>query len=417
MQLPSRWLHRNPVPRGTSPTGSPRRRRLAWAAPAVALALVGGALAPAGRASQPAGPRVAAHHGHPRVQHALDVLTGQDGFPGALVEVRGAHGGRWTGRSGVAELGSRRPVPLRGRFRIGSVTKTFVATVVLQLAAEHRVRLDAPIGRYLPGLVAGNGNDGRTVTVRELLQHTSGLPDYVDDLPLMGEQFVQDRFRHYRPRQLLALALAHPPLFAPGARWSYSNTNYLLAGLLIERVTGHPYGVEIGRRILRPLGLRHTVVPGDSAEIPGPHAHGYLPVDQGGGERLVDITRINPSWSWAAGEMVSTTSDIDRFFAGLLGGRLLPPAQLAEMTRAVPAEQDWDQYPGASYGLGLERLPLSCGGTAWGHGGDIHGFATRAWTTPDGRQVALSLTLARIVPTPTILRDIRSAIDVALCDH
>ena len=353
---------------------------------------------------------------HAGLQQALDVLTRQDGFPGALVEVRDEHGRRWAGRSGVAELGSRRPVPLGARFRIGSTTKTFVAAVVLQLVAEGRVSLDAPVERYLPGLIRGHGNDDRTITVRELLQHTSGLPDDTDDLPLLGEEFLRLRFHHYPPRQLLALALRHPPVATPGGAWSYSNTNYIVLGLLIERVTGHPYGSEIDRRILRPLRLTHTLVPGDPPEIPGPHAHGYLPVEGGGQTRLVDITRMNPSWSWAGGEMISTTGDLNRFFAALLGGRLLPPAQLAQMTRSVPAIGDWDQYPGARYGLGLEQIPLSCGG-AWGHGGDIHGYSTRAWSTLDGRQVALSLTLERLVPTPTILRDIRVALNAALCEN
>jgi D-alanyl-D-alanine carboxypeptidase len=411
----------NSSPPAMPSTRTPRRRRLLpWvAASAAVIALAGSVLTPVARAAPALTMPTAAshHHAHARLHHALDILTHRDGFPGALVQVRDAHGRRWTATSGVAELGSPRPMPPNGRFRIGSTTKTFVATVVLQLAAEHHIRLDAPVERYLPGLVRGHGNDGRAITVRQLLQHTSGLPDYIDDLPLTGEQFVADRFRHYQPRQLVALALQHPPLFAPSTTWSYSNTNYILAGLLIEQVTGHPYGEEITQRILRPLHLDHTLVPGDSPDIPGPHAHGYLPVGQDATERLVDITRINPSWSWAAGEMLSTSSDLNRFFAALLGGRLLPAAELAQMTRAVPATQDWEQYPGASYGLGLEAIPLSCGQIAWGHGGDIHGYATRAWTTQNGRQVALSLTLARIVPTPTILLDIRTTLDTALCDH
>ncbi|HKO83125.1 MAG TPA: serine hydrolase domain-containing protein [Actinomycetota bacterium] len=371
-------------------------------------------VAPAGQAAQQTAARE--HGSHTGLQHALDVLTRQDGFPGALVEVRDEHGRRWSGRSGVAELGSRRPVPLDARFRIGSTTKTFVAAVVLQLVAEGRVSLDAPVERYLPGLIRSHGNDGRSITVRELLQHTSGLPDDTADLPLLGEAFLRLRFHHYQPSQLLALALRHPPVATPGGAWSYSNTNYIVLGLLIERVTGHPYGSEIDRRILRPLRLTHTLVPGGSPEIPGPHAHGYLPVDQGGQTRLVDITRMNPSWSWAGGEMISTTGDLNRFFAALLAGRLLPPAQLAQMTQSVAAIGDWDQYPGARYGLGLEQIPLACGGVAWGHGGDIHGYSTRAWSTLDGRQVTLSLTLERLVPTPTILRDIRVALNAALCE-
>src|SRR6266571_5412416 len=193
----------------SGPTGPhshtpPSRHRLRYvAASAAALALFGCASSPAARTSP---------EGHARVQQALDVLTHRDGFPGALIEVRDTSGHSWVSVSGVAELGGQQPVPRDGQFRIGSTTKTFVATVVLQLVAGHRVQLDAPIERYLPGLVRGHGNDGRLITVRELLQHTSGLPDYVNDLPLTGPRFVRDRFHRY---PATAARGARPP--APAA--------------------------------------------------------------------------------------------------------------------------------------------------------------------------------------------------------
>ncbi|GAB2871457.1 serine hydrolase domain-containing protein [Actinoallomurus bryophytorum] len=331
----------------------------------------------------------------------LDRLTAA-GVPGALAEVRDASGSR-TVTSGVADLHSRTPVRPDSAFRIFSNTKTFVATVVLQLVAEHRIALGAPVERYLPGLIRGNGNDGRRVTVRELLQHTSGLADYSDDLPLFAPgQFFVHRFDHFGPRQLVALALKHPPVATPGTSFSYSTTNYIVAGLLVEKVTGRPYGTEITDRILRPLRLRHTYVPGDRPGIPGPHARGYTTID----DRQVDATSLNPSVVWAGGEMISTADDLNRFFAALLRGSLLPPAQLAQMTTTVPADQ---LFPGARYGLGLINAPLSCGGSYWAHGGDGPGFETREGATRDGRQVTVMLNQS------PVSQDVLTTVDDALC--
>src|SRR5262249_21132742 len=162
-------------------------------------------------------------------------------------------------------------------------------------------------------------------------QHTSGLPDYVRYLSF--PDIIAHPYVHRDPAELLSLALAHPPVFPPGTSWSYSNTNYLLAGMLIEKVTGHPYGEEIRRRILTPLGLRQTYVPTDDPAIPGPHPRGYVRTDAG----LVDRTEFNPSVAIASGSMISSGPDMSRFFTALIGGRLLHPAQLREMmtTRAT----------------------------------------------------------------------------------
>ncbi|MGX7827236.1 serine hydrolase domain-containing protein [Actinokineospora sp. 24-640] len=306
------------------------------------------------------------------VQAALDRMAA-DGAQG--VQVRVVDGGRTLLlRSGTARLGSARPVPLDGRFRVGSVTKTFTATVVLQLVAEGRVALDEPVASYLPGLLP----DGDRVTVRMLLQHTSGLYDYTSAIGLDPENFPKIRFREFAPRELVAVATARPLEFEPGARHSYSNTNYVVAGLLIEKVTGQSYDRAVERRVLRPLGMRETRMGGRTPH--GPHAHGYMSI----GDRPVDVTAMNSSMAWAAGAMISTTADLDRFYAALLSGRVLAPAQLAEMTTTVEG-----------YGLGLHETPLPCGGSVWGHNGGIPGYATFVMSTEDATtRVEMSVTTA-----------------------
>ncbi|MFG2566188.1 serine hydrolase domain-containing protein [Streptomyces sp. NPDC048567] len=333
----------------------------------------------------------------------LHRLTTVDGAPGALVEARGRRGATVL-TSGVADIDSGAPVRGDSRFRIGSMTKPFVATVVLQLVGEHRVVLDAPVERYLPDVVRDHPGDWRSVTVRRLLQHTSGLPDYLDFLS--PQDILTDPLAHHDARELVDLALDQPRTFRPGRGWDYSNTNYLLAGMLIEKVTGRPYGEEIRRRIIRPLGLTATTVPGDDPAIPGPHPRGY--VRPGEDAPLMDATAINPSVAGASGEMVSSASDLNRFLGALLGGGLLEPAQLGEMMKARPVGG------GRAYGLGLERRWLPCGGSYWGHGGDIFGFQTAGGATVDGRQTSVMVNLD---PGGTDAQDddIEAAVEAGLC--
>jgi D-alanyl-D-alanine carboxypeptidase len=332
------------------------------------------------------------------VQHNLDVLTAQDGVPGAEAVVQDGSRTRVT-RSGAGDLATGKPFPRNGSFRAGSVTKSFVATVVLQLVAEGRVKLDAPVERYLPGLLPD-----RRITVRQLLQHTSGLYNYTQDLDLTDPEAL--RHRGAEPAELVAMALKHPALFPPGTGWSYSNTNYIVAGMLVERVTGHDLSGEIARRISRPLGLRDTYLPrrGDD-ELPAPHAVGYAPI---GGE-LVDFSDFDATIAWAAGGLVSTPADLDRFYGALLGGRLLRPAQLAQMQHTVPADLG---VPGAGYGLGLGGIPVSCG-LFWGHEGGIIGFTNLAGVGPDGRRATVVLNEN---PTPADTNQhLLATIDAAVC--
>ncbi|EMD26516.1 D-alanyl-D-alanine carboxypeptidase [Amycolatopsis azurea DSM 43854] len=310
------------------------------------------------------------------VQEALDQMTASGGALGAQARVTDGHQ-RFSARSGKAELNSNRPVPENGRFRVGSITKTFVSTVLLQLAGEGEFDLDSPVVRHLPGLI-----DDR-ITIRQVMQHTSGLYNYTDALPLSPDEFEKIRYKHWTPQELLKISTDKPLDFDPGTRWSYSNTNYVVAGLLVEKLTGKPYGKAVEQRILKPLHLDGTEVPGDDADIRGPHAHGYVTV----AGKPNDITRINPSVAWAAGEIVSTTRDLDTFGVALATGRLLKPAQQQEIVKTTAVSPE--------YGLGLQVQTLKCGTKVWGHGGGIPGYTSQLLTTPDTKKrLELSVTSA-----------------------
>jgi D-alanyl-D-alanine carboxypeptidase len=301
-----------------------------------------------------------------------------------------ADGRDLTATSGVADLASRRPVSPNGYFRIASVTKAFVATVILQLAGDGRLSLDDTVERRLPGVVSGNGDNGRAITIRQLLQHTSGIHDDYPDYT-SAKDFYQHRYDTYTPEQTVARAMRHRPDFRPGTGWSYSNTGYVLLGMIIHRVTGHPWHEEVRDRISRPLGLDHTFWPGTSPKLPQPHAETYQRFQPG--EPLVDVTEQVGSGTNGETGLVSTTADINRFFRALLGGRLLPPAQLAQMKQTMPVNEDYQRFmPGARDGLGLFSRPLSCGGVYWGHEGGDSGWITADGVTADGRRsVTVSL--------------------------
>jgi len=325
-----------------------------------------------------------------RPQIAVDDLHGL-GITGVQGLTR--VGGVTTGaRAGVGDLERATPVPVDGYFRMGSNTKTFVSVVVLQLVGEGKLSLDDTVERWLPGVVAGNGNDGHLITVRNLLQHTSGIADYTGDLAALRsyQDYLAHRFDHYDAADLVALAMKHEPGFAPGTRWDYSNTNYILAGMIIEKATGRSWATEVRDRILRPLALRHTAAPVDRPYLPAPHAEGYQQWAPGG--ELTDTTVFNPTAADAAGGMITTPTDLARFWQALQHGRLLRPRQMAELHDTVLADTVQDEIPGARYGLGIMFIPNRCGGY-WGHGGDVLGTSTANAVSANGDRVAvLSLT-------------------------
>jgi D-alanyl-D-alanine carboxypeptidase len=317
-----------------------------------------------------------------RLQRDTDAIHAI-GVTGVQARVTASNGRHLVATSGVADRATGRPVPPDGRFRIASTRKAFEAAVVLQLVGEHRLSLDDTVERWLPGVVRGNGYDGRRITVRQLLQNSSGIHD---DLPgyLTPEEYLQQRYDVYTREQLVARAMNHRLDFPPGHGWAYSNTGFIVAGMIIERVTGQPLQQEITDRIVRPLGLRHTTMPGTSPTLPRPHAQAYELFATG---ELVDVTE---QVSWDPDSIVSSTQDLDRFFRALLGGGLLPPARLADMKRTVPISADIEQiWPGGRYGLGLVRRPLPCGGVYWGHDGGDGGYITVTGVTDDGRRSAM----------------------------
>ncbi|MEU9132649.1 serine hydrolase domain-containing protein [Kitasatospora sp. NPDC048540] len=343
----------------------------------ICAAAVAGALpsaAAAERVPAPAGLRAAVER------------TIADGFPGAVAYAR--QGGRETRlAAGLADRASGERARPDQRFRIASNTKSFVSTVLLQLEGEGRLSLDDSVERWLPGVVRGNGNDGSAVTVRELLNHTSGVYDPTEEPEFFAPYLERHAWGYvYTPREVVARAVRHAPYFAPGTGWRYSNTNYLLAGLVIEAVTRHSAPSEIQHRILDPLGLRNTSFPVTDPDIHGPHLHGYDLTGR-------DVTRFSPSYDWTAGAMISTVDDLARFHRALFGGGLLPPAQQRELLTTV-------QFPGTvAYGLGVQRGEVACGpgpGTppvpVWATDGGGPGFTSVALSTADGeRQLVLAV--------------------------
>ncbi|WP_344339846.1 serine hydrolase domain-containing protein, partial [Kitasatospora putterlickiae] len=314
---------------------------------------------------------------------ALNGLVDSGGVSAALARVGDRGHTLWKGAAGVADRATGARATADGRFRIGSVTKTFVSTVALQLVAEGRFGLDDRVETLLPGALP-NGAD---ITLRQLLNHTSGVFNYTEDdafdieRPGAIEQWLESgRYTRWTPERLIALAGAHPPYFAPGQGFHYSNTNYVLVGRIIERATGHSWQREVERRVIRPLGLTGTSMPDHETTVPGPHAHGYYELPTG----PVDVTALDPSMAGASGAGISTTADLNTFITALIGGRLLPRPQLAEMMTATPQSE-------GRYGLGLERATTDCG-VLWGHTGGIPGYNTFLYTSADlRRQLAVSV--------------------------
>ncbi|WP_189216488.1 MULTISPECIES: serine hydrolase domain-containing protein [Streptomyces] len=323
------------------------------------------------------------------LRETLDALH-QAGMYGAYSAVRDGSD-RWKGAAGVVDVDTGRPVRADFEHRIGSVTKTFTAVAVLQQVQRGRIDLDAPIGRYLPELV--RGERGREVTVRMLLNHTSGIGDYIlGALPELatdpGKALDGARLRHWEPEELVRIGLAAEPAPRRGT-FSYSNTNYIVAGLLLEKVTGQDAEDYITREVIREAGLRHTYFP-DSPRLTGPHArmyesfYGYIDPPR-------DYGVYDASLFGTAGAMVSTTQDLNDFFRRLLGGKLLGPEALRAMKTTVPMAEG----SAAGYGLGIYTQPLG-GRSYWGHDGIVFGAGTLALSSEDGRrQLAVGYNLTK----------------------
>ncbi|WP_214319017.1 serine hydrolase domain-containing protein [Nonomuraea sediminis] len=396
----------------SSPIHSPRRRGRSIRRGLALAAIVAGVLS----TSLPGASAAGRHDDQAQLRRDADAITAL-GVTGVQARVITPDGRNLTVTSGVADLTSRRPVSPNGYFRIASVTKTFVATVILQLTGDGRLSLDDTVERWLPGVVSGNGNDGHAITIRQLLQHTDGIHDDYPDYT-SAKDFYRHRYDTYTPEQMVARAMRHQPDFKPGKNWRYSNTGYVLLGMIIQRVTGHPWHEEVRDRIVRPLGLHHTFWPGTSPKLPQPHAETYQKFQPG--KPPVDVTKQVGSGTNGEAGLVSTTADLNRFFRALLGGRLLPPAQLTQMKHTIPVSKEFQQLmPGARNGLGLFSRPLSCGGTYWGHDGGDSGWITADGVTADGRRsVTVSLSGVFADSADDVLRVAQAEsklVDDALC--
>jgi D-alanyl-D-alanine carboxypeptidase len=324
---------------------------------------------------------------HTAVQQILEQTVISGNVPGFTVEIYDENG-TWFHAAGLADVEARRQHLPKNEFRIGSTTKTFTATVVLQLVGENVLSLEDTVEKWLPGLLQGNNYDGNSITIKQLLQQTSGIFNYVLDPEAMaqflGPTFLEHRYDVYKPEDLIKLALAHPPDFAPGTDWAYSNTNYILLGMIVERATGKPFAEEIETRIVQPLGLTGTYLP-HAPTLRGSHGKFYSKLYSPDSDAQIhDVTELSPSVGWTAGGMVSTVGDLNHFFAALVSGQLLQPKEQQAMFSGVMTK-NW--IPNTTYGLGISSVKLSCDVTLWGHGGAINGSWSYSYGTRDGKRM------------------------------
>ncbi|ALG08638.1 serine hydrolase domain-containing protein [Kibdelosporangium phytohabitans] len=298
----------------------------------------------------------------------------RDGYPGVIGLVRNGPNTQLV-QAGLGDRFAGVPADATAKFRIGSNTKAFISTVLLQLESEGKLSLDDTVAKWLPNAVRANGHDGTKISVRQLLNHTSGLPEYAADarvsLPYIANT---DPRQPWPPQSLVDIALTNVPVGAPGEKFNYANTNYVLAGMAIKAVTGDEPAAEVQRRIIEPLGLRDTTYPTADPEMPAKSLHGHFWV---GNFLIRDVTSSNVQVYGPAGAMVSTVNDLAAFERALFSGQLLPPAQMAELKTTVPISG------GGGYGLGVGYASTPCGGV-WNHSGAVLGYFSMWLTSEDG---------------------------------
>ncbi|MEU5540095.1 serine hydrolase domain-containing protein [Streptomyces sp. NPDC020362] len=381
---------------------------------AAALGLAG--LALVGLGAGAGGPAFAAGDGRPVTTRALPTLDPAalqaaietrptDGASGAIARV-GEPGRLWKGSTVDSQTGQK--IPADAHFHIGSISKVFETTVVLQLAAEGRIDLDRTVQQYMPGLLP---DTFQPITVRELINYTSGLPDVDEGKPAdTVDETIAHRYEYRSFDEIIRTTLrpsgrAWPgPHFAPGTEQEYNSLGFRIAGRLIEQITGHSFRDEVTTRILKPLRLDQTSVPEDDPAMPRPYLHGYLPDSQG---RPVDVSEQGGDPS----NMISTPEDLDRFITALFRGRLLPGAQLNEMF-TLPKDAAGNPVPFvgtncakvACFGAGLMSTPLPQGGVLWGKTGHDLGYANGMFATRDlslrGVYSVSNMSLNTGAPTP-----------------
>lgn len=328
-------------------------------------------------------------------------------FPGTLMYVSSAEVGTWTGAAGLGDIETDIPIRPGDKFRAGSIMKTFVSVVTLQLVEEGLFSLDDTLTTVLPESVTARFPDSDQITVRMLLNHTSGVPEFLSEA--VNGEILANPTKLWTDDEWLDLAAEKEPYFPPGQGWYYSNTDYILIGLLINEATGRSWREEVRQRVIEPLKLDHTLLPepGDLS-IPGNYSHGYYPMN----DSLLDVTDVDPSMAGAAGgsALVTNAPDLVRFLDALLAGELFENREtLDDMLTFVEAPHD-SQLPYA-YGLAVEKFTLPSGVEMMGHAGGTAGFYSVVYHLP-----ALKTTVAAMVniedPWGLYLKTLMPALEV-----
>lgn len=318
-----------------------------------------------------------------RLNKVVDAKMAEYGVPGAIIHVSVPGKGEWTALKGEADIETGEPPKEDDHVRIASITKTFTATVILQLVDEKKLTLDDTIDKFDLGVTIPNSDK---ITVRNLLNMTSGLFNYTDDQENFWDKFLADPTKPWTPDQLAEIAAAHGPVSDPGQGYQYNNTNFILLGMIIEKLTGKTAGEEITGRIIDELNLENTSLP-TSSEMPKPFMNGYMPdfkepIDMGG-PAVKDITVETPTAFYTAGGMISDLADIKVWLKALSDGELVSPEMHKEQLTFAPPNT-------ASYGLGV--MPA---GPLIGHPGEITGYNLAAWTRPVTNDVTIIVFLNR----------------------
>jgi D-alanyl-D-alanine carboxypeptidase len=338
------------------------------------------------------------------LQPTIAQLLKDNAIPGATVLIRSRDQGDWTSTFGTTELGKDTPPTVDDYWRIASNTKMYTSTVILQLVQEGKLKLDDPISKYRPDVP-----NGENITIAQLSEMRSGLFPYTSDLGVNQTQ-DNDPKKVWTPDECLAIAFTHPPDFAPGTQFEYSNTNTVLLGLVVEKLTGMSLADAFKKRIFEPLGLKHTSMPAATdTSIPDPHPQGYsfgtnvstietfaLPPDQqaaavAGTLKPTVHTNDNPSYAFGAGNLISTVDDMATFIKAMVGGGLMDEQmQKIRMESIQPINP---ANPAAGYGLGILRFP----GKIYGHDGQMPGYMTFMGYDPvAGNTIIVATNLATV---------------------
>ncbi|MFJ4282091.1 serine hydrolase domain-containing protein [Streptomyces massasporeus] len=400
-----------PVPRPGKPArsgaGLPSRRHRLFLVALLGASFLGGLLLTP-TAGAAAGSGDSGGRGEGALQRQLQELVTTPGGPPGVIVVMKRDGAPRILRAGVADLETGRPIEPTDHMRIASTSKAFSGAVALRLVADGALRLDSTIGRILPQLPRA----WRSVTLRQLLNHTSGLPDYTED-PAFAELLVSDPRHTFDPRRLLDFVADEPLRFRPGTQYRYSNSDNIAVALMAEAVTRTPYEELLREIVYRPLGLRDTSLPLDH-RLPEPYMHGYAVEPPEPPEDVSEL--ISASGVWASGGIVSTPRDMTRFVRAYAAGRLTSPAVLREQRRWVEGASE-PAGPGHNKaGLAIFRYETRCG-VVLGHTGNFPGYTQLIAATPDGRK-SLTFSLTTQVNktlNPDLLEQLRTIQENAVC--